>query len=617
MAEATEPDRPGPRFAELLRAARVGRGLTQEDFARRAGIGVRTLRNLERAVARPQQATVDLLLTALESTGVERAGLLAASGRSGVSMPLRWHLPPRPALVGREAEVTDLVAAVLRHRLVTLVGVAGVGKSSLAVEVAHHVSASFPGGTSAVAISEVSTETDVMTTIAAVFGVARAGDVPARLADRPALLVLDGAERAAVPSGAVIASLMISAPSLHVIVTSRHPLDLPAEVIWPVAPLDVPPLGAADPDRYPAVALFRTRLDGVRRVPTADTEIDAVAALVRQLGGLPLALELAAARGRVLDVQEILDRYGHRVLDLGGTLAADALPTTLREAVGESYFLLDAAGQEVLRRLASFRHRWSLEMAEPLLAGIGSDPVAILDRLVGLGLVQVVGTGSARFRLLDVVRDFAAEQRDAADEGRAAALAHARVVAALVRRIAPDLVGTNFLAAIRRLDDVASDIRAALAYASEHEPATALSLATALPRWWRFRGRDREGREIIRRLLDAPETEGADPAQRAWAQLGVSLLAGEHGDALVELASTSLALATFARLEDVGGNSPRTLSWSRCITPSVRTSRPGSTGKPHSRWPRAPAVVGTCWSRRRISRGTTSVRVISSQPAAG
>ena len=255
----------------------------------------------------------------------------------------------------------------------------------------------------------------------------------------------------------------------------------------------------------------------------------------------------------MLDVQEILDRYGHRVLDLGGTLAADALPMTLREAVGESYFLLDTAGQEVLRRLASFRHRWSLEMAEPLLAGVGSDPVAILDRLVGLGLVQIVGTGSARFRLLDVVRDFAAEQRDAADEGPAAALAHARVIAALVQRIAPDLVGANFLAAIRRLDDVASDIRAALAYASDHEPTTALSLATALPRWWRFRGRDREGREIIRRLLDAPETADADPAERAWAQLGVSLLAGEHGDALVELASTSIALATFARLEDVGG----------------------------------------------------------------
>ena len=172
---------------------------------------MRTLRNLERGIARPQQATVDLLLSALNSSGAERERLLAASGRASVSMPPRSHLPPRPVLIGREADVTELVAVVLRHRLVTLVGVAGVGKSSLAVEVAHETAASFPGGTSAVAISEVSTETDVITTVAAVFGVARAGDVPGRLADRAALLVLDGAERAAAPSAAVIASLALAA----------------------------------------------------------------------------------------------------------------------------------------------------------------------------------------------------------------------------------------------------------------------------------------------------------------------------------------------------------------------------------------------------------------------
>lgn len=554
--ERAEPARPKAdldRFAELLRAARAARGLTQEDFARHAGIGVRTLRDLERGNARPQRATVDLLLAALNVAGVERESLLTASGRTGGSRLIETHLPPRPTLIGRESDVIALSAAVARNRLITLVGVAGVGKTSLAVDVAHHLAPSFPGGTSAVAISEVSTGSDVMTTVAAVFDVARAGDVPGRLAGRAALLVLDGAERAPGPAMAVLSILAVTAPSLHVVVTSRHPIGLPNELVWPVAPLDVPPTDAVDFSRYPAVALFKARLDVVRRAPITDADEAVVATLVRQLGGLPLALELAAARGRILDVREILDRYGHRVLDLGGTPEAAEIPTTLRDAVGESYRLLDITGQDALRRLASFRHRWSLEMAEPLLADIATDPVAVLERLVGLGLVQILGAGSARFRLLDVVRDFAAEQRDAAGEQSRAAEVHAQVITALVRRIAPDLVGAMFLSAVRRLDDIASDIRAALAHTTVHAPLTALSLAAALPRWWRFRGRDREGREIIRRLLDSPETAAASAAERAWAQLGASLLAGEHGEALAELPSATEALATFARLEDLGG----------------------------------------------------------------
>jgi predicted ATPase/DNA-binding XRE family transcriptional regulator len=539
------PQSTSDEFALLLRTARKSRRLTQEDLARRTGIGVRTLRDLERGRARPQQATVDMLLAALGATGAERDALLAASGRTSTGPAQR--LPPRAPLIGRDTEVAALARAVVRPGLVTLVGVAGVGKTSIAIDVAHEVAPRFPGGTAAIAISEVCTEADVITAVAAVFDVARADDLPRRLAGRSAFLIVDGVEHAHAEVSAALGTLASVAPTLHILATSRHPIGRAGEVVWPVTPLEVPPEDATDPDSYPAVMFFKARLDAVRRapIPTADDAI--VGRLVRRLGGLPLALELAAARGQVLEMPEILQRYGDRVLDLGG------LPTTLREAVGESYHLLGPPEQHALRLLASFRHRWSLEMAEPLLAGSAADPVAVLERLVGLGLVQIRGSSSMRFRLLDVVRDFAAEARDAAGEAGVAARQHARIIAAQVGRVSPDLVGAGFLPAVHKLDEIASDIRAALAHASEHDIDTALRLAAALPRWWRFRGRDREGRDMLRRLLASPVVEATDRAVRAWAQIGVCLLALEHAEGRNELPGTRQALATFTELDDVSG----------------------------------------------------------------
>jgi tetratricopeptide (TPR) repeat protein len=190
-------------------------------------------------------------------------------------------------------------------------------------------------------------------------------------------------------------------------------------------------------------------------------------------------------------------------------------------------------------------------MAEPLLTGPSSaDPVDLLERLADLGLLQIRSGTPLRFRLLDVVREFGAEQRDLAGETGAVAQAHARVIVAQVSRIAPALAGAEFLAAVRQLDAIASDIRAALDYAGEHDPDLALALAASLPRWWRFRGRDREGRDLLRRLLDVAD---AEPRVRAWADLGTALLALEHGDGIAELPRARSALSTFVTLEDVGG----------------------------------------------------------------
>ncbi|HYN93682.1 MAG TPA: XRE family transcriptional regulator, partial [Pilimelia sp.] len=480
--------------------------------------------------------------------------------------PVGMALPPPVRLVGREREVAELTALLAqRTGPVSLVGVAGVGKSSLAIAVAHRLAHRYPGGLAGVLITERSTEPDVFATVAAVFGVARAEDLPGRFARAPALLVVDAVERAPAAVAAALRRLATDAPAVQILATGRRPVGVAGERVWPVAPLDVPPpdpaTDLATAGRYPAVELFLARLRLIRQAPLAGDEVGALVTLVRRLGGLPLALELAAARGRVLGLHEILDRYGDRVLDLAGRAADGEVTGTLRDAVLASYRLLRPDEQYALRRLSTFRNRWSVDLAEAVLTDegapdgghAGGDLVPTLDRLLVLGMVSARGTGALRFRLLDVVRDLAEEEAARAGEASTGRRRHAVVLAGLAARLAPRLVGASRPAAVAQLDELAADIWAALAFAADDDPATALGLAAALPRWWRFRGLDVQGRRWLRRLLDDPRTVDASPGVRAWAAVGAARLATEHGAGAAELAGAEAALTTFQRQGDVAG----------------------------------------------------------------
>ncbi len=580
-APAAEPGAPGGVFARLLRAHRQAKGLTQEEFAAKAGVGVRTLRDLERGRARPQRSTIDLMLAALELDGPERLEFMLAARRGAGTDPLvegrhGINLPPAPPLIGRDAELASLDAALRHAALVTLVGVAGVGKTSLGWTAAHLAAERHPGGVAGVVVSEVSTEADILATVATVFGVRRTRDLPGRLAGRPALLLVDAVDRAPDATVAALRWLQGTVPSLRVIATGRHPTRISGEYVWPVGPLETPPPGVVDPAeiaRYPATRLFVDRLQELGGTEFDPADTGAVAELVRRLGGLPLALELAAARGRVLPVPEILSRYGHRVLDLDAPVEFGT-STTLRDAIAASYRLLDPAERWALRRLAQFQHRWSVELAEPLLAdpaaatprneasrhaagpsrtGRAADIVVLIDRLTGLGLVNARGSGAVRFRLLDVVRDFGREEAVREGEAEDAAHRHAAVLTRYAERVSSELVGRTLTAAVARLDEVSADLRAALVWSATQQPQLALRLAVALPRWWRFRGHDRSGRDWLHRLLAEPRNAEADPTVRAWAQLGVAQLAAEHGEGLAELPGVEAALATFIRHGDVSG----------------------------------------------------------------
>lgn len=578
----------GYDFATLLRQRRRAAGLTQAELARLAGLAVRTVREAERGrTSRPQRTTAVLLADALGLTGEERAGFLgAARGEESLSAAPRPRaavadppplspgspappaaarppppLPPPPPLVGREAELGQLANLVLKagsDRALALVGLAGVGKTALALAVAHRVRDQFPGGTAGVMVDHYSVAAEVLDAVSAGFGVLRHDQLADRLAGAPALLLIDGVDRAPDALRAVLAQLP---PTLRVITTGRRPLGVPAERVWPVTPLQLPPAGAGgqelvDVAAYPAAALFLQRLTQVRPEPLAADEVAALVGLVRRLDGLPLALELAAGHGRLLRLPQILRRYGDRVLDLGEELdPAEPENQPLRAAVAGSYRLLNPAEQAALRRLAAFRNRWSVELAEQLLSagGEGGDAVPLLDRLVRLGMIGVRGTRENRFRMLDVVRDFAIEQAERHGELTELRRAHAVVIARFVGRVAPGLSGSRLPAAVAQLDDIAGEMWAALNHAANDDPPTALRLAAWLPRWWRLRGRDLAGRQWLRRLLDDPRTADAGPVVRAWGMVGVARLAYEHGDGAAERPAAELALAEFRRLGEVAG----------------------------------------------------------------
>jgi len=491
-------------LAHLIRQLRRAAGLTQEELAKAAGVGVRTLRDLEtgRAV-RPQRSTAELLATALGLDDQTRAVFLAiARGRVEPAGAGEVALPPAPpvpldpvglrpagVLLGRALAVDEVAALVVSVPHVTLTGLAGVGKTALAVTVGHHVVDSFPGGAAGLTVTDASTETEILSSAIAALGAGRLDQLGAL---GRSLLVVDSVDRGLEPALAALGRLRQLAPELVILATSRHPLGIPGEHEWPVHPLDVPAPTATEADIFqaPAVEFFLDRLRRVRRRPVGLDEAVTLAALVRFLGGVPLVLEIAAARGRVLELEEILARC------LDPRSAVDPAGHSLRLAVLGSCDLLTGAERESLGRLATLRWRWSITMAEELLIGV--DAVALVDRLVGLGLVVSRPDGQEpRFWLLDAVRDIALELAEEAGILPDAQHRHGLLIAQLTQRNLAELASPDpgvAAAASRQLDALMPDLDAALNRPADATgrraivPAQRRQLESELARWRAARG---------------------------------------------------------------------------------------------------------------------------------
>ena len=411
---------------------------------------------------------------------------------------------PPTGLVGRAAEL-DAVSAVLReHRLVTILGPGGVGKSRLALELAHRLAGDFRDGARFVALAAI----DARDRLDAELAQAVDDDGAERL------LVLDNFEQL-VDAAPAVSDLLARAPGVRVLVTSQAALRISGEREVPLAPL------AGEP----AVELF------IARARDAAPDDPAVAELCARLDGLPLAIELAAARTRLLAPAAILERLGGR-LDLltGGPRDAPTRQRTLRAAIEWSHDLLSAGEQETFARLAVFAGGWSVEAAEAVLGDVLDTLEALVDRSL------VVRSGE-RFGMLESIHAFARE-RLADDAVRAR---HAAWALELAEAAADALEGPESAAWVRRLDVDHENLVAAAEWAiAGGDAETAQRLCGALWRFWLARGAVAEGRRLLAAAL-AAGTAGAAASARAENAAGV--LAGAAGDHEAARAAFTRALA--------------------------------------------------------------------------
>jgi predicted ATPase/DNA-binding SARP family transcriptional activator len=482
---------------------------------------------------------------------------------------------PLTRLIGRERELAEVRALLAPRdggaRLVTLTGIGGSGKTRLALAVAQGSGDDFPAGAHFVAlaglISDPGQLAPVAETVAATLGIreevgrSTVAALIAALRPRPALLILDNCEQVIDAVAELVAALLAACPALRVLATSREALRLSGETAWPVPQLAVPDDDRTPPEAlatYPSVALFVERVRG-RRPDFALTPetAPAVVAICRRLAGLPLALELAAARSGVLSVGQIAARLD----DALGTLASRerGLPQrqqSLRAALDWSYDLLSAGEQALFRRLAIFAGGCDLPAVE-VIAGEGADdPLATLESLVDKSLVLVEPAGDeARYRLLEPVRQYAAA-RLAPDEARAAHERHAAFFAGLAAASAAALVGAEQAAWIARLRRDADNLRAALAWLRQSGAAEAgLRFCRDLYRFWVALIQHEEGRRWFATFLDlaGPDAHpGISPAVRAAALFTIGRFVFEQGDNEAAAGYARRALAVAERQGDRG-----------------------------------------------------------------
>jgi predicted ATPase/DNA-binding winged helix-turn-helix (wHTH) protein len=506
--------------------------LQSQIAALRAAFGAE--RDLIRTVSgRGYQFTGELRVPS--GSPVERTAAGMAGQPAGTLPPT--NLPaPVSELIGRDAEVAEVVSLIGSHRLVSRTGAGGIGKTQLALAAARQILPHFAGGVWLAEFSPLADSGLVPATVAAAVGLELAGGeisaqrVAQALADRRLLLVLDTCEHVIGAAARMAEALLHASPAAHVVVTSREPLKAEGEWIYPVPPLVVPAVESDDFWRYGAVWLFvlRSRASGAH--VSEDRRIaELIATICRRLDGIPLAIELAAARGGALGIEEVAARLDDRFrLLTGGRRTALPRHQTLRAALDWSYELLSEPERVILRRIAIFAGAFRLEAASVVVASpelLRSEVVEGLSNLVAKSLVAAEVDGHvARYRLLDTTRAYAIEKLGESGEGERLARSHAEYYRDFFEQAEAELDARS---GVEWLDDYGRQIdnlRAALDWAfSPHgdAPIGVALTAAAVPLWTHLSLLD-ECRSHVARALAAIKV-GTNPDARREMKLHAAL----------------------------------------------------------------------------------------------
>jgi predicted ATPase/DNA-binding CsgD family transcriptional regulator len=473
------------------------------------------------------------------------------------------NLPlPLSRFIGREREIATLTRLQDRTSLLTLTGPGGSGKTRLALRVAAERAQHSAHRVCWVELAALTDAALVPQAVATAAGLYEAERLPlpgalAAAFAGPSLLILDNCEHLIAACALLAESLLRACPTLHILATSRERLRVSGEVVWRVRPLTVPDAAptVASLAESEAVQLFVERARG--RLPNfalTEENAAAVATICQRLDGMPLALELAAARVAVLPVGQLAARLDDalRVLT-GGERTAPPRQQALRATLDWSHTLLTAEERAMLRRLAVFAAGWELEAAEAVCGAeeiAGADALELLGQLVEKSLVAMAEEGgTARYSMLEVVRQYASERLTASGEAEDARRRHAMYYLAMVAEPASASVGAAQMAWVERLEREHDNLRAALHWAVEQEEAeTALRLVGALWPFWEARGYLREGRQWLTAALGM--ADGGDPALRGKALRGAGLLATWQGDYPAARALHAESLTLYRSLGD-------------------------------------------------------------------
>jgi predicted ATPase/DNA-binding SARP family transcriptional activator len=528
------------------------------------------------SLATPDEQTSALYARLRAEVRQQSSAYVVVAGKASPLPTVTGYLPHSLTdLVGREDERVEVTARLRRSRLVTLTGLGGIGKTRLALAVAAESVQEYADGVWLVALESIAEGSVLVPQIASVLGVREEPGRPLlqRLIDylgkKRLLLVIDNCEHLLEASAQVIGYLLRECEGVRILATSREALGILGETAWAVPALAVPDPGQLPQDHptvlralmdYESVQLFVERAQAVQKTfNLTGSNALAVAQICSRMEGIPLALELAAARVKAMTVEQIAARLDNELgLLTGGSRAALARQQTLRATLDWSYALLTKTEQHLLRRLSVFAGGWSLEAAEQVGAGEGIETWQVVNLLTSLVDKSLVAfeerNAGGRYRLLELVRQYAAESLLASDEAALVKAGHRDYFLALAEEAEPQLQGAEQGVWLARLETEHKNLRVALAW-SEAEAQGAevgLRLTGALWRFWDMHGYYSEGRAC---LAEALEREGAGrrTKERAKALNGAGVLAYYEGDYVAARALHEESVAISRELGDKRG----------------------------------------------------------------